>query len=204
MRRSLDTEVVAFGRSRGENDLLGVDALFATPLLGGGRFVAFSVGWFSRNERRDLRPGFLDGGFGLPAKGVGFGVWISVRADHVGCHGVQDAGIHGRSGRHVEIGSSALPELSPDRKRGGGFGGEQGFRNIGRGLVPLVGFHLFEGDGRGSGLGGQKAVAALGIAVVVAVASEGCATDACGTGRGRYQARSRDPTRKNPGKHGDV
>ena len=77
---------------------------------------------------------------------------------HVGRHGVKDTGIDRSRRRHVQIGGSTLSKLPNDRKFRCHTLIEQRFRDSGRRLIPLVGFHLFEGNRRWR-LGGEEATA---------------------------------------------
>mmetsp|Transcript_20823 Transcript_20823/g.28690 ORF Transcript_20823/g.28690 Transcript_20823/m.28690 type:complete len:420 (-) Transcript_20823:258-1517(-) len=79
--RALDGEVVALGGARGEHDLLRVGA----------------------HQRRHLRPGGLHRRLRLPAVGVRLRVRVAVPLQHVGQHGVEHAGVHGRRGLHVQV-----------------------------------------------------------------------------------------------------
>mmetsp|Transcript_24698 Transcript_24698/g.37610 ORF Transcript_24698/g.37610 Transcript_24698/m.37610 type:complete len:206 (+) Transcript_24698:963-1580(+) len=89
---ALDAQIIALGRPRRENDFL--------------------------RRRTDQRgyptPRLLDDRLALPSVGMGAGVGIPVRSDHVGHHLVEDAGVHGCGGGGVEVGCHSLAEGSSD------------------------------------------------------------------------------------------
>mmetsp|Transcript_22438 Transcript_22438/g.47403 ORF Transcript_22438/g.47403 Transcript_22438/m.47403 type:complete len:465 (-) Transcript_22438:1744-3138(-) len=117
---TLDAHVVAFGRTGGEDDFLRIGAPLAALLLR-RRGVVVVGGGIPRDQGGHLRPRGFHGRLGLPPKGVRLRVGVPVGTDHVGCHGVEDAGIDRGCRRHVQVGRPALPELPPDRKAGGVF-----------------------------------------------------------------------------------
>lgn len=78
---ALDAHVVALGGAAGEDDFLGVGA----------------------DQRGNMLSGFLDGLFALPAVGVRARMGVSIVASVEGHHGVQDPGVKGCCGLHVEV-----------------------------------------------------------------------------------------------------
>mmetsp|Transcript_11266 Transcript_11266/g.27055 ORF Transcript_11266/g.27055 Transcript_11266/m.27055 type:complete len:302 (-) Transcript_11266:160-1065(-) len=161
MSGALDAQVVAFRRTGREDDLLRIHASFAALLLLLLVVVVTRIGFGRRvsgYESRDLRSRDFHGRLGFPAEGVRFRVGVPVGTDHVGRHGVEDAGIDRGRRRHVQVGGPSLSKLTDDRKLRRHVLIEEGFRDGGRRLIPLVGFHLFERNGRGR-LGGEEATA---------------------------------------------
>lgn len=82
---ALDGDVVGLGGAGGEDDFLG-----------GGV-----------DEGGDLGAGALDGVVGLPAVEVGAGVGVAEAGEVVGEHGVEDTGVDGGGGLHVEVEGAA-------------------------------------------------------------------------------------------------
>ena len=80
-RYTLDAHIVTLGGTAGEDDLLGVGS----------------------NEVSNVRASILDGLVRLPSIGVCARVRVAVEAGHEGQLGVDDAGVGGRGGLHIQV-----------------------------------------------------------------------------------------------------
>mmetsp|Transcript_26792 Transcript_26792/g.77248 ORF Transcript_26792/g.77248 Transcript_26792/m.77248 type:complete len:240 (-) Transcript_26792:5-724(-) len=127
-RDALDAHVVALGGAAGEHHLLR-----AGP-----------------DQPGHLRPRGFHDPLGLPPVRVRPGVGIAEAPDHVRGHGVQDAGVEGGRGRHVQVRRPAVAELAADGEllRDVVLGQEAVGRRGRRRGVPRIGRHLVVRDRR--------------------------------------------------------